>query len=77
MNQNFPGQPATACASLGGGFSATLNSWFANVAYGNVSMVVAAGNSDADACNFSPASAGASSNVINVGAANVDDTKAV
>ena len=76
-NQNFPGQPATACASLGGGFSATLNSWFANVAYGNVSMVVAAGNSDADACNFSPASAGAWSHVINVGAANVDDTKAV
>jgi len=43
--------------SLGGGFSSASNNAVDAAARAGVSMVVASGNSNADACNFSPASA--------------------
>jgi subtilisin family serine protease len=49
-------KPAVANMSLGGGFVAAVNAALANsVAYG-VTYVVAAGNSNDNACNYSPAS---------------------
>jgi subtilisin family serine protease len=51
--------PAVANLSLGGGYSSTLNSAVTNLANSGVFVAVAAGNSNADACNYSPASASA------------------
>jgi len=51
------GRPATGNMSLGGGFSAAVNAACTNASREGIIMVVAAGNSDADACNYSPASA--------------------
>jgi subtilisin family serine protease len=48
--------PAVANISLGGGLSAALNTAVANLVSSGVFVAVAAGNSNADACNFSPAS---------------------
>lgn len=52
---NSPG-PAVANMSLGGGFSAAVNTATANLSRSGVLVAVAAGNSAADACTFSPAS---------------------
>ncbi|MFC6663413.1 S8 family peptidase [Deinococcus multiflagellatus] len=49
--------PAVANMSLGGGFSQSVNSAVNNASAQNLVMVVAAGNSNANACNYSPASA--------------------
>ena len=49
-------KPAVANLSLGGGYSSTLNSAVANLINAGVFTAVAAGNSNADACNYSPAS---------------------
>ncbi|MFM9023187.1 MAG: S8 family serine peptidase, partial [Solirubrobacterales bacterium] len=51
------GEPAVANMSLGGGYSASINTAVTNASNDGVTMVVAAGNSNADACNYSPASA--------------------
>ena len=51
--------------SLGGGKSTQVNTAVNNAVAAGVTVVVAAGNSNADACNYSPASAG---NAITVGA---------
>ncbi|CAA9299403.1 MAG: Alkaline serine exoprotease A precursor [uncultured Gemmatimonadaceae bacterium] len=51
--------PAVANMSLGGGYSATLNTAVTNLANSGVFVAVAAGNENQDACNVSPASAGA------------------
>jgi subtilisin family serine protease len=51
--------PAVANMSLGGGFSSSLNSAVTNLHNSGVFVAVAAGNSSANACNYSPASAGA------------------
>jgi subtilisin family serine protease len=60
--------------SLGGrGVNVALNSALANAVAANVTVVVAAGNSNADACKFSPASA---TNAITVGATGKDDRRA-
>jgi len=48
---------ALANMSLGGGFSATMNAAVDAASDSGVVFVVAAGNSNQDACNFSPASA--------------------
>jgi subtilisin family serine protease len=58
--------------SLGGGRDSTLNKAVNAAAKAGVRVVVAAGNSNKDACNFSPASA---SNVTTVGATNEDDDR--
>jgi subtilisin family serine protease len=50
-------KPAVANLSLGGGFSSSLNTAVNNLAAAGVFVAVAAGNSNANACNFSPASA--------------------
>jgi subtilisin family serine protease len=46
----------TANMSLGGGFSSAMNTAVGNLHDSGVVTVVAAGNSDANACNYSPAS---------------------
>ncbi|SHL30244.1 S8 family peptidase [Actinacidiphila paucisporea] len=50
-------QPAVLNASLGGSFSPSVNDAATALADAGVLPVVAAGNSSADACDFSPASA--------------------
>ena len=49
-------RPAIANLSLGGGKSSTVNAAVAAAVDKGVTMVVAAGNSNANACNYSPAS---------------------
>merc|ERR1719487_2756283 len=44
--------------TLGGGYSAASNAAVAAAVSAGVTMVVAAGNSNADSCSFSPASEG-------------------
>lgn len=51
--------PAVANMSLGGGFSSSLNTAVNNLSNSGVFVAVAAGNSSANACNSSPASASA------------------
>jgi subtilisin family serine protease len=51
--------PAVANISLGGGLSATLNTAVTSLSNSGVFVAVAAGNSNSDACNYSPASAAA------------------
>jgi subtilisin family serine protease len=50
-------KPAVANMSLGGGYSASLNTAATNLANSGVFLAVAAGNENQDACNVSPASA--------------------
>jgi subtilisin family serine protease len=51
--------PAVANLSLGGGYSSSVNTAVTNLANSGVFVAVAAGNSNADACGYSPASASA------------------
>ena len=51
--------PAVANMSLGGGYSASLNTAVTNLANSGVFVAVAAGNENQNACNVSPASAAA------------------
>ena len=67
------GVPAVANMSLGGGYSAALNAAVAAAVADGVTMVVAAGNSGADACTASPAS---EPTAITVGATDSADTRA-
>lgn len=55
--RNNHSKPAVANMSLGGGYSAALNSAVDSLANAGVFIAVAAGNSNADACSYSPASA--------------------
>ncbi|MER0242863.1 S8 family peptidase [Streptomyces sp. HSW2009] len=66
-------KPAVANASLGGGYSAAVNTAAANLANAGVHLSVAAGNDNQDACNYSPASASA---VLTVAASDSSDRKA-
>lgn len=66
-------KPAVANLSLGGGFSSSLNTAVNNLAAAGVFVAVAAGNSNANACNFSPAAA---SGVFTVAASTITDAKA-
>ena len=50
------GVPAVANMSLGGSFSSSMNAAVASAVADGIVMVVAAGNSNANACNYSPAS---------------------
>ncbi|KFZ24767.1 hypothetical protein V502_00755 [Pseudogymnoascus sp. VKM F-4520 (FW-2644)] len=59
--------------SLGGEYSAALNSAVSSIVGAGVTVVVAAGNDDADAANYSPASA---PDAITVGATNKNDARA-
>jgi subtilisin family serine protease len=52
---HLAGQPAVANMSLGGGASAALDTAVRNSIADGVSYAIAAGNSNANACNYSPA----------------------
>jgi len=67
------GNPAVANMSLGGPKSTTLDSAINSAVSGGVTIVVAAGNENQNACNTSPAS---NSQVISVGATGNKDTRA-
>jgi len=54
-SQHQPGQLDVANMSLGGGASSALDTAVNNAITRGVSVVVAAGNSNANACNYSPA----------------------
>jgi aqualysin 1 len=66
-------RPAVANMSLGGGASSSVNQAVANAVAAGVTMVVAAGNSNADACKYSPAS---EPSAITVGATTNSDARA-
>jgi len=65
--------PAVANMSLGGGFSSATNTAANNLAASGVFLAVAAGNSNANACNSSPSSA---ANVTSVAASASNDSRA-
>ena len=67
------GVPAVANMSLGGGASFALDTAVQNAINDGVVMAVAAGNSNANACNYSPARA---ANAITVGATERTDVRA-
>lgn len=71
-------KPAVANMSLGGGASTTLDNAVLNSAASGVFYALAAGNSGADACNSSPARAGAGTNngVMTVAATDSADKEA-
>jgi aqualysin 1 len=70
---NSPLRPAVANLSLGGSLSPALNSAIANAVSKGVTVVVAAGNSNTDACTSSPAS---EPTAITVGATDSTDVRA-
>ncbi len=70
---NPAGTPAVVSMSLGGGVDATLNATIATLASQNIISVVAAGNSNANACNYSPSS---EPTAITVGATDTNDARA-
>jgi len=71
-NNQVSGRRNILSASLGGGYSASSNQAIDAVANKGVVIVVAAGNDNANACNYSPASA---SLAITVGATDKTDTR--
>jgi aqualysin 1 len=66
-------RPAVANMSLSGGLSASVNAAVAGAVAKGVTMVVAAGNSNANACNYSPAS---EPSAITAGATTSSDARA-
>lgn len=66
-------KPAVANMSLGGGFSSALNAAVDRLSASGVSVAVAAGNENQNACNVSPASA---DSAVSVAASDRDDAKA-
>ena len=67
------GTPAVANFSLGGGLNSLLNSYLSNLIFDGVTVVVAAGNSNTDACTSSPANL---TSAITVAAADSNDARA-
>jgi subtilisin family serine protease len=65
--------PAVANMSLGGGFSASINTALNNLANSGVFVAVASGNNNGNACNRSPASA---ANATTVNASAINDSRA-
>ncbi|MFE8034611.1 S8 family serine peptidase, partial [Thiohalocapsa marina] len=65
--------PAVANLSLGGGYSASINRAVANAAAAGITMAVAAGNENTDACDSSPAS---EPSALTVGASTSSDARA-
>jgi subtilisin family serine protease len=65
--------PAVANMSLGGGISSALDTAVNNLSNSGVAIAVAAGNSNTNACNSSPARA---ANAITVGATTTTDARA-
>jgi aqualysin 1 len=69
---HLSGQPAVANMSLGGGASSSLDNAVRNSINDGVSYAVAAGNSGANACNYSPARV---SEAMTIGASDSSDRK--
>lgn len=67
-----PGEPAVANMSLGGGFNSALNTAVTNSIADGVPYAIAAGNSNANACSFSPAS---TPNALTVGSTTSTDAR--
>jgi len=67
------GRPSVASMSLGGDFISSVNDAAANLVASGVTTVVAAGNDDNDAADYSPAS---TPSAITVGASTIADAKA-
>jgi subtilisin family serine protease len=67
--------PAVANMSLSGGASTTLDNAVKNAANSGVTFVLAAGNSGANACNYSPARAGTHNGVLTVAATDSADNE--
>ena len=65
-------QPAVANMSLGGGASSAVDTAVTNLSNAGITVVVAAGNSNANACNFSPARAAAA---VTVGSTTTTDSR--
>jgi subtilisin family serine protease len=70
--RNNHSNPAVANMSLGGGASSTLDTAVNNLSNAGVAIAVAAGNSNANACNSSPARA---ANAITVGSTTSTDAR--
>jgi subtilisin family serine protease len=68
-----PGEAAVVNMSLGGSTSSALDEAVENLISRGITVVVAAGNDNVDACNHSPARTPAA---ITVGATNTDDSRA-
>lgn len=66
-------RPAVANLSLGGGASSSLDKAVANTVAQGITVVVAAGNSNADACNYSPAR---EASALTIGASTSSDARA-
>jgi subtilisin family serine protease len=66
-------KPAIANMSLGGGASSSLDTAVKNSASSGVFYSVAAGNSGANACNYSPARAGTTDGIMTVAATDSND----
>jgi len=66
-------RPAVANMSLGGGASTSVNAAVAGAVADGVTMVVAAGNSNKDACKYSPSG---EPTAITVGATTINDVRA-
>lgn len=73
INVHAAGSPAVANMSLGGGASTSLDSAVANLVSDGVTVAVAAGNSNVDACNSSPARV---ASALTIGAVDSTDTRA-
>ena len=67
------GRPSVASLSFGGHYLASVNTVTANLISSGVTTVVAAGNTNIDAANVSPA---ITPSVITVGASTINDAKA-
>jgi subtilisin family serine protease len=74
-SQQNTSRRGVANLSLGGPKSSSFDQSVATLVTNNIVTVVSAGNSGQDACNFSPANLGGSTNVITVGASDSNDFK--
>jgi len=70
---NHSGTPGIMTMSLGGGYSELYDSVVDSIKKEGVMVIVAAGNSNDDACYYSPAAA---SGAFTVGATTIDDVRA-
>ena len=73
VSHHQAGKPAVANMSLGGGASSSVDAAVQRMISDGVVVAVAAGNSNRDACNFSPARA---ANALTVGATTSTDARA-
>ena len=71
-NKNHKGTPGIVSMSLGGGKSPALEQAVTNLHNGGMLVVVAAGNSNKDACSGSPAG---SPDAFTVASSYIDDTR--